>query len=202
MTATHQLSHYYKFQSKIYDLTRWSFLFGRQLVVDSIPAPKDAPLRILEVGCGTGSNLVRLARRFPQAEIVGIDLSADMLAIARKKLKPFHGRVTTVQGAFGDTRLRGQFNVVLFSYCLTMVNPGWEGLLAEARQSLVPDGILAVVDFHQTQFTAFGRHMAGHHVRMEGHILPELEAMGTASFQEVGKAYGGIWEWMVWVGRV
>ena len=41
--------------------------------------------RILEVGCGTGYNLLNLAQTYPKATLVGMDLSSDMLAIAKKK---------------------------------------------------------------------------------------------------------------------
>ena len=58
------LERYYQFHSRIYDATRWSFLFGREEVLlraASVTTPK----RILEVGCGTGRNLPGLRRRFP-----------------------------------------------------------------------------------------------------------------------------------------
>lgn len=42
-----------------------------------------APARILDVGTGTGAGALRLARRFPEAEVVGVDLSEEMLARAR-----------------------------------------------------------------------------------------------------------------------
>ena len=43
------------------------------------------PLRILDVGCGTGALLERLRENFPNAALHGIDISANMLAIARKR---------------------------------------------------------------------------------------------------------------------
>ncbi len=44
---------------------------------------------LLDIGCGTGLELEAVYRRFPEAEVTGIDLSADMLAKAREK---FAGR--------------------------------------------------------------------------------------------------------------
>ena len=76
-----EMRRYYRFHSKIYDLTRWSFLFGRDRVIDRIPE-EVAPKRILEIGCGTGRNLIRLARWFPEAAVTGIDVSDVMLRYA------------------------------------------------------------------------------------------------------------------------
>ena len=40
---------------------------------------------LLDIGCGTGLELEAVYRRFPEAEVTGIDLSGDMLAKAREK---------------------------------------------------------------------------------------------------------------------
>lgn len=45
-----------------------------------------SPERILDVACGTGDVSFSLAEIFPQASIEGIDLSAGMLEVARKRL--------------------------------------------------------------------------------------------------------------------
>ncbi|MEO0733085.1 MAG: class I SAM-dependent methyltransferase [Bacteroidota bacterium] len=197
----HPLRAYYRFQSRIYDLTRWSFLFGRKRLLQELPFRATEPLRILEVGCGTGFNLERLARRYPEAEITGVDLSADMLVKARRKVRPFGGRVTTVLGAFGELDLKESYDLVVFSYCLTMVNPGWERLVREAKKQLLPGGIIAVVDFHDSPLPPFERHMGGHHVRMDGHLLPFLADHFREEQQWVGKAYGGVWRWFSFIGK-
>lgn len=57
---------------------------SRELIA-RIPLRK--PRRILDLGCGSGLSAIELRRAFPQAEIVGIDLSPDMLKAAAKRLK-------------------------------------------------------------------------------------------------------------------
>ncbi len=42
-------------------------------------------LRILDVGCGTGKMLSRMAETFPDAELSGVDLSTSMIGFAKKK---------------------------------------------------------------------------------------------------------------------
>ena len=41
--------------------------------------------RIVELGCGSGNLTVLLAERFPTAEIIAVDVSTELLSIARKK---------------------------------------------------------------------------------------------------------------------
>lgn len=44
-----------------------------------------APGRVLDLGCGTGSDLAPLAARFPDARVIGLDRSATLLASAREE---------------------------------------------------------------------------------------------------------------------
>ncbi|MGB7217327.1 MAG: trans-aconitate 2-methyltransferase [Vicinamibacterales bacterium] len=43
----------------------------------------DAPARVVDLGCGPGNSTAVLARRWPRADLTGIDSSAMMLAAAR-----------------------------------------------------------------------------------------------------------------------
>ena len=81
-----QIEQYYRLHAWIYDLTRWTFLRGREELIRRAVA-QCHPHRIFEVGCGTGKNLLHLGRLFPEAELWGLDLSPHMLARARKKLR-------------------------------------------------------------------------------------------------------------------
>ena len=42
--------------------------------------------RVLEVGCGTARNLVRIGRKYPQARLYGLDASSAMLTTAERSL--------------------------------------------------------------------------------------------------------------------
>lgn len=77
------------------------------------------PKRILDVGCSTGLSTLKLASTFPAAEIVGIDLSPFMLAVAQhQRNTQFSGaRVTYLHGCGEDSRL-GTHDVDMVSMCL------------------------------------------------------------------------------------
>lgn len=192
----HSLQGYYALHARIYDATRWTFLFGRERILRRSAQIAD-PRRILEVGCGTGRNLKSLRRIFPDAEITGVDLSADMLKIARRKTDG----VKLIQQAY-EAPLAGDFDLILFSYALTMFNPGWENALRTAKADLGPGGLLAIVDFSHTGSSAFRRWMGVNHVRMEGHLWPESRAGFEPVVDEIRAAYAGVWHYGMFIGRV
>lgn len=194
------LERYYRLHARIYDATRWSFLFGRADLIKRVAALR-TPTDILEIGCGTGRNLAQLAQRFPDARLTGLDLSADMLLRARRRLKPFGGRIALLHQAYA--RPLGEaprFDLIVLSYCLSMINPGWESVLAGAQRDLLPHGLMAVADFHDAAGSAFRRWMSVHHVRMEGHLLPELHARFRPLDSAVHRAYGGVWRYFHFIG--
>lgn len=58
--------------------------------------PLDHPRRILDVGCGPGNSTELLALRYPQAEVLGIDSSPEMIAAARKRMPAAEFRVADI----------------------------------------------------------------------------------------------------------
>ena len=195
------IESYYRLHARIYDATRWSFLFGRNAILDRLATKHPTPARILEIGCGTGRNLAVLAQRFPRAELTGVDLSDSMLAIARQKTAVFGPRINLLQRAYGpalDTP--GGHDLVLCSYALTMFNPGFEQAIAAARCDLAPGGYFALVDFHATRHRWFCRWMGVNHVRMDGQLRPLLQDQFTPETNEIRSAYGGIWQYLLFIG--
>jgi S-adenosylmethionine-diacylgycerolhomoserine-N-methlytransferase len=197
------MQRYYKLQSKIYDATRWSFLFGRNQIIREIPLDSQGSWNILEVGCGTGYNLINLAKRFPNAKLTGLDVSTDMVELSKKNTLAFGERVNVLEQPYtlGDTAWNGQLDLVLFSYSLTMINPHWKDLILQAKADLKPGGYVAVTDFHDSRNLWFKKHMANNHVRMDSHLTPLLSQEFTPVVNLVKLAYLGVWEYMVFVGR-
>jgi S-adenosylmethionine-diacylgycerolhomoserine-N-methlytransferase len=194
------IRHYYQFQSTIYDATRWSFLFGRKKIMDLV-ALASRPQHIIEVGCGTGYNVARLARKFPDSKITGLDISTSMLEIARNKLEK-NPKIRLVEKAYanGATGVASA-DLILFSYVLTMINPQYPEFINRACKDLKPGGKIAVVDFHSSKHRWFKKHMANHHVRMDGHLDGLLKSTFKPLHFEVKSAYGGLWNYFYFVGE-
>ena len=198
-----RMNAYYRFQSKIYDLTRWSFLFGRRRLIRKLAETVALPASILEVGCGTGHNLSLLARRFPDSRLMGVDVSDDMLQLASRRLQSVSGKIRLFQGAYGKRAADHlpQPEIIVCSYVLSMINPQWNKLIRQAWEHLPVGGWIAVVDFHRSPLGAFRRHMSGHHVRMDGHLLPELLSHFTIAVREVRPVYFGCWQYFLFIGQ-
>lgn len=201
-TQVSTIQKFYRTHARVYEATRWPFLFGRNRILKALQLDPAAKQTLLEVGCGTGHNLSRLARHNPNLQLIGLDVSPDMLMVAKKKLNPYIERVQFLEQAYapGAWTLPSQPDIVLFSYCLTMFNPGWEAALQKAWDDLKPGGVIAVVDFHGSTVGPFRRWMTDHHVRLDEHLLPALEARFSTRWSVVRSAYGGLWSYFMYVG--
>ncbi|HET7715691.1 MAG TPA: trans-aconitate 2-methyltransferase [Bauldia sp.] len=60
--------------------------------------PIEQPKRVLDLGCGPGNSTELLAARYPQAEVVGLDSSPEMIAEARKRLPSAEFIVGDIRG--------------------------------------------------------------------------------------------------------
>jgi S-adenosylmethionine-diacylgycerolhomoserine-N-methlytransferase len=141
----------YRYQRHIYDLTRKYYLLGRDRMIARMEPPPNGT--VLELGCGTGRNIVLAARRYPEARFLGLDISTAMLDTAAAALarEGIASCVKLAQGdatAFDMNELFGLQRVdrVFISYSLSMI-PQWEGAVAAALTALRPGGSLHIVDF-------------------------------------------------------
>lgn len=141
----------YRRQRHFYDATRKYYLLGRDRLVAGLDVPPQGA--VLELGCGTGRNLLLASRRYPDAVFYGIDISEAMLATARRNIGAgmADGRIALAAGdatAFDPEELfgRAMFDRIYFSYALSMI-PEWEKAIARAVDSIAIGGSLHIVDF-------------------------------------------------------
>lgn len=117
-------------------------LWKKKIIAKIPPSPR----QILDLACGTGLLTFAVAKRFPEARIVGVDLTKGYLDIARKKAEAGRiGNVSFIHSAAEDFLSDDRFDAVTTSYLpkyadLDRLIPNLSGMLA-------PGGILIFHDF-------------------------------------------------------
>jgi ubiquinone/menaquinone biosynthesis C-methylase UbiE len=105
---------------------------------------------ILDVGCGNGYSTLKIAKKYPEAMITGIDFAESMIEEASKGIIPnveyFDGDVLSLSR---NKNLVGQkFDIVLSTRCLINL-ANWEEqkvAIMEMRKLLAPDGRMVLVE--------------------------------------------------------
>ena len=84
---------------------RWGLQLLRQV-------PRAHYLRILDAGCGSGRLTAHLLRKFPEAHVIGLDVSGEMLEQARRNLRRFQRRLKLVEGDLLTAKPEPKFELV------------------------------------------------------------------------------------------
>ncbi|MEV4387261.1 methyltransferase domain-containing protein [Micromonospora sp. NPDC049580] len=113
------------------------------VMADSIPD------QVLEMGCGKGYNLKLLAHKWPEADLLGIDLTKAHVLAARRELRGLTNTYAD-QGDFSDSQLpASSFNLIYAVESLCHAeNPS--KVLQEARRLARKEAFLIVVDAWRT----------------------------------------------------
>ncbi|ODS31462.1 MAG: phosphatidylethanolamine N-methyltransferase [Candidatus Scalindua rubra] len=150
ITQKERVIKYFKFHSKIYDVSRWAFLLNRE---DAIEALKLEPgMTVLEIGCGTGLNFSSILKRIGNNGIlIGLDYSQEMLAKSKKKIEKFKWQnVKLLCEDAENFNLSIKFNAILYSYSISMVSD-WESSVMSSINHLKEGGRLVILDFYGFQ---------------------------------------------------
>jgi SAM-dependent methyltransferase len=110
---------------------------------------------ILDLGCGTGEITRRLARRYPQATLLGVDILEGNLAIARRS-DCADARIRYAQGdAFALDVADASIDLVVCRH-MSQAVPDFASVLAEITRVLRPGGWLHLLteDYGMLQFPA------------------------------------------------
>lgn len=158
---------------------------------------------IIDLGCGTGEQTLQLAQRFPQAQVLGLDNSAEMLAKATAHTAP------NLQFRQGDIQsLEGEFDLIYSNAALQWL-PDHPKLLRTIWAHLAPGGVLAVqvpanhdhvshrlltetANEFQAElggFTRFGTAHGSSPVLTPAQYAEVLDRLGAADITAISKVY-------------
>lgn len=138
-------------------ITQYVLPPGESWVRESlVKAIQGEPRRILDLGCGTGTTTLMLKQRFPEAEVIGLDLSPQMLVMAEYKA---HAAQLDLAFRHGNAMATGlpsaSFDVVCATLLFHETPPAVaKTILAEGFRLLTPGGQLLVLDGNQRTLRA------------------------------------------------
>ena len=102
--------------------------------------------KILDLACGTGDFTIELARRWPNAEIIGVDLTPEMLDIAREKLSAIQNATYLTGDAQNLQMLESkQFALIVCAFGFRNF-PDKAKALSECHRLLADGGRLVVLE--------------------------------------------------------
>jgi len=133
----------------IYD-RRWAVYIHQSIAATLNYLNIEPPHRILDLGCGTGRLLHDLSSRFPEAQLVGLDFSQEMLNIAQERLSD--GVELQVGSADNLSFLDQSFDLVISTSAFHYF-PNPVIAIQEATRVLKTGGTLVISDWCSDYWT-------------------------------------------------
>ena len=118
-------------------------------MANAVPLPEDGIVaRALDIGTGTGRLAYGLKNRFPDAEVVGLDIAGPMVRFSHKRAVDLGIDVFFAQRAAEDTRFPdNHFDVIASNILHHEVDQNaTDGIIAEAFRILRPGGVYYPID--------------------------------------------------------
>ena len=89
-------------------------------LISSIPFEHDAPVKVLDLGCGTGTVTKTLKEHFKNAHVTCLDLAENMIEMAKIKLNDYNDIEYTV-GDFYEYNFTAKYDVIVSSLALHLL---------------------------------------------------------------------------------
>lgn len=160
--------------------------------------PTLAPIRVLDIGCGTGLEIAEILERAPNARIVGIDLSGRMLDRLRARYAAQMGQIEIRQASYLTAPLEDRaYDYALAVMTLHHLLPRPKRALYERiRRALAPGGTYIEGDYVVTgekermllgryegmAAEAGGAENGSHHIDIPFSLETQRRLLGEAGF--------------------
>ena len=117
--------------------------YWKKRIMEQIPAH---PACIIDQACGTGILTLKIAGRFPDCRVIGVELRDEYLTIAREKARTLGiSNVDFILGRAEDVMLEGGCDCITSSYLAKYAE--LETLIQNAGRMLRPGGLIIMHDF-------------------------------------------------------
>ena len=200
------LKRYYRWNSHLYDATRWAILWGRKWLGDYLrieleelskknPTAPSTPC-IVEIGCGTGYHLSALAPVFKNSVFYGFDASTHMLNKAYKKIHKLKNVQLREEYFSSNSLQHSSVDCFICSYSMSM-NENIPTLIESIHQNMKVSGVLYIVDFLSPSSDWFYRWMMLHGVYIHSEIIVELQNTFKSVEYESKRGFFGLYRYGV-----
>jgi tRNA (cmo5U34)-methyltransferase len=155
-------------------------------LVEAIPFGRSKPLRVIDLGCGTGTVAAQILDAFPNAEVTCLDLAENMITIAREKLARYP-LVNYAAASFSAFEFCGEYDAIVSSLALhhLLTDEDKQHFYRRIYRSLSSggvfynaDAVLASNDFLQTVYMNGWRRFMGQSLsqdEIEGKWIPKYQ---------------------------
>lgn len=127
-----------------------------RMIVWGIPFLSTRPLRILELGAGTGTLTERLLEGFPHAQVTAVDISPRMIARARQKTRAHRDRVEFRVEPLSALTPEGPYDAIVSALAIHhLSDPEKRRLFRSLRRALSPAGYFGNADDHLPEDPVF-----------------------------------------------
>lgn len=156
-TVKDSMNRMYKWTRHVYDASRKYYLLGRDRLIRELNAQPGQI--VVEVGCGTARNLIKMAQAYPGVQFYGLDASEEMLKTARESVARagLSDRIKLAHGFAQNFDPNVMFEIpgaaidkFVFSYSLSMIPP-WQESIDHALALMKHNGEIHIVDFGSQQ---------------------------------------------------
>src|SRR5258708_30148861 len=110
------VQHAFDIAAEYYDRTRRRLVPGfddfYRAAIDLIRFPRESPIKVLDLGAGTGLMAAFIAYSFPNARITMVDISNEMLERARARFELAGERVRFEVSDYGVDRIQEKYHAV------------------------------------------------------------------------------------------
>lgn len=123
---------------------------AKQASVDTLPVPDGLEVnRVLDLACSVGQGTTALKRRYPDAEVIGVDIAAPMVRYAHKRAVSLGSDVTFVQADGAELPFEDDsFDLVHINILFhELPRDHSRRVLEEVHRVLRPGGAVIILDF-------------------------------------------------------
>ena len=121
----------------------------RRVIMDLIP---NAPVKILDMCCGTCSNTLMIAKEKQLTSVIGVDISPEMLNIAQNKAKEnnISNLLLMNEDATHTSLSDSSFDFIIIGLVLHEISPALtKQILKEAYRLLKPEGRAIILEWEK-----------------------------------------------------